>query len=238
MEGEAVRKPIVLMVEDEDDVLALNARHLEELGCEVLSARTLAEARASLWERPPDLVLLDVRMPDGSGCDFCAEIRQVTTAPILYLTCMTEDEHIVHGLNAGGDDYIAKPYRLDVLAARVTAHLRRRGFAALGRIEMPPLVVELISGRATLDGEAISLSPKELQLLAFFMENAGQAFSEEELYAALWDAGSPPHTKTVRTHISRMRKKLRLDDDDSAFELFFTPDGRYLFQKVRFEEEG
>jgi len=225
----------ILMVEDETDVLSLNKRYFEEQGYAVDAARTLGEARAKLWEHPPDLVLLDVMMPDGSGYDFCAEIREITTAPIIYLTCLGSDDHIVKGLMGGGDDYIVKPYSLDVLSARVVAMLRRHSLSGAGRIELPPLVIDLRSGRATLRGEDIALAQKEMQLLAHLASHAGQAFSAEQLYRAVWDEPVGVYQNTVRMHISNLKKKLKLDDG-SPFELAMTSDRRYMLSKVIFQE--
>lgn len=228
-----MKKVRILLIEDETDILALNARHLAAQGYEALTAKTLAEARSVVWETPPDLIVLDVQLPDGSGFDFCAEIRKITTAPIIYLTCMTGDDNEIKGLTSGGDDYITKPYSLDVLSARIMTMLRRSGFGAVGRIELPPLFIDLQLGRATLSGEELNLSPKELYLLAFFAGNAGRAFSSQELYETIWgDAGGTP-VNTVKMHISNIRHKLKLDDS-SAFELSLTPDKKYRFQKVSF----
>ncbi|MCL2748159.1 MAG: response regulator transcription factor [Oscillospiraceae bacterium] len=226
-------RPRILMVEDEADVLSLNKQHLLEQGYEVDAARTLGEARAIVWERPPDLVLLDVMLPDGSGYDFCAEVRRITTAPIIYLTSMGGDENVVKGFMGGGDDYIVKPYSLDVLSMRVMAQLRRQGLSGAGRIELPPLAIDLYAGRATLGGEEIPLAPKELQLLAHLVSNAGQGFSAEELYRAVWDEPMGFYANTVRKHISSLKKKLKLDDG-SPFELRLTGDRRYVFIKVMF----
>ena len=229
-----MRKPVILMVEDDTDVLSLNKRHFEEQGFEVDAARTLGEARAKLWERPPDLVLLDVLMPDGSGYDFCAEIRKLTSTPIVYLTCMGSDDNIVKGLMGGGDDYIVKPYRLDVLSARVVAMLRRQGLSGAGRIELPPLTIDLRIGKVTLDGVEIPLAQKEIQLLAFLASNIGQAFSAEQLYNSVWDEQVGVFQNTVRMHISNIKKKLKLDDG-SPFELALTSDRRYMFSRVIFQ---
>ena len=228
-----MRSPRILMVEDETDVLSLNKRHFEEQGYEVETAKTLGEARILLWERPPDLVLLDVMLPDGTGFDFCAELRRVTAAPILFLTCMGGNEDIVKGLLSGGDDYMVKPYNLDVLSARVVALLRRQGLFGAGRIELPPLVIDLRSGRAALFGEDIPLSPKELYLLAHLVSHAGQELSAEQLYRAVWGEPAGVYKNTVKTHIANLRKKLRLDDG-SPFELCTTSSRKYLFLKVLF----
>lgn len=232
-----MRKPRILMIEDETDVLALNRKHLEPQGYEIHCAKTLEEARACLYEYPPDLILLDVLMPDGSGYDFCAEVRKNTTAPILYLTCMGRDEDAVRGLLAGGDDYIAKPYSLDVLSVRVIAALRRSGFVSAGRIEKPPLVIDLLSGRVTLDGVEISLTQKEMQLLGFLACHAGREFSPAEIYAAVWGEGGAASSDahTVRSYISKLRKKIRAGK--GHFDILLTPGKGYLFMRTGFEAE-
>jgi len=107
-----MRKPRILIVEDETDVLKANRLFLEAEGYEVTCAINLKEARNVLWERPPDLILLDVLLPDGSGYDFCGEVRGRTSASIIFLTCMNSNEQIVDGFTRGADDYITKPYSM------------------------------------------------------------------------------------------------------------------------------
>ncbi|ADY55423.1 two component transcriptional regulator, winged helix family [Syntrophobotulus glycolicus DSM 8271] len=212
-----MKKTRILLVEDETDVLQVNRAFLEEQGYEVCCAETLREARNCLWESPPDLVLLDVLLPDGSGYDFCREIREISLVPVIFLTCMGGDGHIVTGLDRGGDDYIIKPYSFSVLQARVAAQLRRRG-TVTGEISLPPLQINLTSGLVRLNGETIDLTRKEFLLLLYLVENRGQELSQAGIYEAVWSA--PPETmgNTVRMHVSRLRQKLRLDEG-SAFEL-------------------
>lgn len=215
----------ILLVEDETSVLWLNCKHLEEAGYRVLCARTIKEARAAVWERPPDLVILDVLLPDGSGYDFCKEFRTVSTAPVLFLTCMSQDRDVIRGLGSGGDDYMAKPYSIEVLLARVAAILRRNGLRG-GVIELPPLSIDLQTGRVVLNGRTIPLSPKETQLLAFLVANAGREFSAPELYHAVWGEDGGVSVGTVKSHISKLRAKLQLDEN-SPFELSLTPEKKY-----------
>lgn len=231
-----MRSARILVVEDETDVLSLNMEYLRGQGYEVLGAETLAKARALFWEYPPDLILLDVQMPDGSGFDFCTELRDTSTAPVIFLTSMGLDENIVHGIARGGDDYMVKPYSLEVLSARVMAQLRRNNFANSGKIEIPPLTINLQRGRVFLRGEEIYLSQKELQLLAYLASNAGREFSAGELYRAVWGEDPVSSSGAVKTHISNLRKKMRLDES-SPFEINFTPNKKYVFLKVRFEAE-
>jgi len=228
------RRPLILVVEDEPELLEVVARHLDQHGFEVLRAGTIAEARAAVWERQPDLLLLDVLLPDGSGYDLCTELRRSMSAPIIYLTALAQDRAVVRGLSAGGDDYIAKPFSLDVLTARINAQLRRHGLSAAMRIDLPPLHLDFVTGKVTLGEDDIDLSKREMQLLAYLAANTGQGFTQEELLERVWDDHSGLPTNTVRQHVSTLRRKLGLDEA-SAFELVLTPDRRYVFQQVRFE---
>jgi DNA-binding response OmpR family regulator len=224
----------ILLVEDDTDVLALNQSHLEGQNYEILGAKTLNEARNLLWEYPPDMVVLDVQMPDGSGFDFCEELRRISSAPVLFLTSMDGNENIVRGLLQGGDDYLTKPYSLDVMSARVHALLRRAGFGNAGRLELPPLIVDFLSGKAELQGEVIDLPQKQLQLLGFLASHAGLEFSAEQLYEIVWGGHSDGAAATVKTHITRLRHSLGMDGA-SPFELRATRNRGYMFIRTFFE---
>jgi DNA-binding response OmpR family regulator len=214
-----------------------NRRHLAGQGFDVCCAATLAEAMALLRKKPPDLIVLDVQMPDGSGYDFCEEIRPLTSAPIIFLTSMDKNENIIHGLTGGGDDYITKPFDLNVLSARVVAQLRRAGLRGAGRVEVPPLTIDLQSGQAFLNGEFIPLAQKELQLLAFFASRAGREFAIGEIYEAVWGADAIGAVNTVRKHVSSLRKKLNMDSEDAAFEICCTRKQGYVFTQRLDEPE-
>ena len=227
-----MQQPRILMVEDETDILAVNRAYFESQGYAVCCAKTLKEARAAIYENPVDLILLDVLLPDGSGYDFCAEIRSLTTAPVIFLTCMGRDEDTIRGLGLGGDDYVTKPYTLSVLSARIVAALRRRGITGAGRIEKPPLVIDHFTGTITLNGEVISLSQKEMQLLSFLVCHAGQEFTSDQLYNSIWGAGSSPGT--IRTHIANLRKKLMVGSE--FFEIALTSSRGYMFVQTRYAD--
>lgn len=229
----AERTPLILVVEDEEPLLRAVAAHLRGEGFEVAEAGSVARAKQVIWERQPDLLLLDVLLPDGSGYDLCAELRRTSAAPIIFVTAFGADQAVVRGFAAGGDDYVSKPFSLEVLTARVHAQLRRHGLSAALRIDLPPLHLDFVTGKVTLEGAEIELSKRELQLLAYLAANVGQGFTQEQLLAAVWDDHSGVPTNTVRQHVSTVRRKLRLDDS-SAFELVLTPDRRYVFQQVRF----
>lgn len=223
----------LLMVEDEVDVLAINKEFFEGKGYEVVCATTLGQARFYLEEHRPDLVLLDVTMPDGSGFDFCTELRRMTSVPVIFLSCMDNNESVVKGLIQGGDDYVTKPYDLNVLNARVGAQLRRTGFMTAGKIELYPLTIDLLSGEAILDGERIALTQKELQLLGCFALFAGRRLSYSEIYSRAWGGSSPGAAHTIAVHVANLRKKLRADGG-GWFELINSGKEEYIFTKVRY----
>lgn len=223
----------LLMIEDEADVLHINQEYFEAKGYEVVCAKTLNQAGFLLEEHNPDLILLDVMMPDGSGFDFCSRIREKTNAPVIFLTCKSENESVVNGLLQGGDDYVTKPYDLNVLNARVAAQLRRAGVMTAGRIELPSLSIDFLSGEVLLDGEHISLTQKELQLLGCFVIFAGRRLSYDEIYRRAWGGGSPGASRTIAVHVANLRKKLKADEN-GWFELVNSGNEEYIFSKIRY----
>lgn len=228
-----MRKPHILTVEDEQKVSSFNKEYLEGQGYEVSVAETLSNARFLLEEYTPDLILLDVMLPDGLGFDFCAELRQKTSAPIIFLTSRDENESIVKGFMQGGDDYIAKPYDLTILGARVAAQLRRKGIEFAGKLELPPMSIDVLSGIVTLNEKQILLPPKEMQLLCCLALSAGQRVSGEELYRRTWGTEQGDWKNIVSVNISRLRKHLELDHG-SVFEISSTKQMEYVLRKVRF----
>ncbi|HAM44787.1 MAG TPA: DNA-binding response regulator [Propionibacteriaceae bacterium] len=228
------RAPIVLIVEDEVALRHAIARQLSDHGFVAIEAGSVAQAKAAVWEHQPDVVLLDVLLPDGSGYDLCRWLRPVTAAPIIYLTALGQDPAIVRGLESGGDDYITKPFTVEVLIARINAQLRRSAAPRSARIDLPPLQVDFLTGRVTLDGRDIKLSKMELQLLGYLAANIGVGFTQEELLTAVWQVKAVTPTNTVRQTVSALRRKLALDAA-SAFELEYSSGRRYVFRQVRFD---
>ncbi|MDD3504368.1 MAG: response regulator transcription factor, partial [Eubacteriales bacterium] len=221
------------LIEDETDVMDINREYFESQGYVIHCASTLEHARFMLEEFNPDLILLDVMLPDGSGFEFCDEIRQSTNAPVIFLTCRDENDSVVKGLLQGADDYVTKPYDLSVLSARVAAQLRRSGISSAGRIELAPLSIDFLLGEATLCGEKISLTQKEMQLLGCFILFAGRRLTYNEIFRRAWGGSSPGAAHTVAVHVANLRKKLHADDG-GWFELSNSGKGEYIFSKVRY----
>nr|WP_044966239.1 response regulator transcription factor [uncultured Eisenbergiella sp.] len=200
----------VLMVEDNEHVLALNRSVLEREGCTVLPAVSLAGARRTLAEHPNlDIVVLDILLPDGNGLEFIPELRETTPAPVLLLTSKRDYEDMVKGLTGGADDYMTKPYRVEELLARMVALLHRRDAARESALlTRGALTLDTVAQRAFLHGEDILLKPREFAALCYLMQHEGEGISAERLYETVWKLPSNGSVSTARTTVSRLRKKL------------------------------
>ena len=213
-------KPLVLMVEDNADVLRLNGKWLEAAGFAAAGAETLAGARKILESKSPDIVVLDILLPDGNGIEFLPEYRTLCDAPVLFCSSRGEDKDILRGLEAGGDDYIPKPYNVEILVARVKAMWRKEQLnreklrLALAEktperiIERGPLKLDILAGRAYMNGEDAGMKPKEFALLLTLVRNEGRELSAKELYETVWNLPAIDDTRTVKTHIWHIRTKL------------------------------
>jgi len=201
----------ILLVEDNLEVLNMNLEALEANGYKVSAAQTVRQAKEALAENVPDLIMLDIMLPDGSGIDLCRKIRGATAAPILFLTSLNENEQVVQGLRAGGDDYITKPYSIEELCARVEAQLRRIRLMrqAFHKTEIGSLRLDMKSGRAYLNGADLLLKPKEFLMFALLIRAEGKYLTTEELYTEVWGMKLNENSLTVRVHISNLRRILK-----------------------------
>lgn len=197
----------ILLVEDNEQIMQGNERMLTRRGYEVVTALTLGEARSALEARMPDLFVLDIMLPDGSGLDFMEELRQYSQTPVLLLTGLTTPEDVVRGLTAGGDDYLPKPYDFGVLLARVEA-LLRRAQQVPERIHKERLCLDVTADVATLDGADLLLSQKEFSLLLIFVQNENRIISAEYLYEKVWKQPMVGNVNALKSALKRLRAKL------------------------------
>ena len=219
-------RPRVLFVEDERSITEPFSRALAREGFDPVVAHTAAEAMARFEEREPDIVLLDISLPDGDGRDICRELRRRSDVPIIMLTARgTETDKIV-GLELGADDYVVKPFSGGEVIARLRANLRRVRPPAAPAASEParpasvtvgPLTVDPGSRRTTLEGAELTLSRKEFDLLAELTAHAGTVVSREDLMSRVWDENWFGSTKTLDVHIRWLRQKL---GDDPASPRF------------------
>lgn len=205
-------KQEILIIEDDKDISEIMAVYLTKNGFDCLQAFDGNEALRMAREAEPALLILDVQLPGQDGINLCQVLRQETDIPILFLSCLGEEHDKIRGLEAGGDDYITKPFSLAELLARVKAALRRSGLPDTNGtrkqvLEFPGLRIDLVQSLAYLDGAALDLTQMEFQLLVRLARNPGWPFTSEQLFSLLWGEKSID-TRTVPVHINRLRKKL------------------------------
>ncbi len=199
----------LLVVDDEQDI-ALMLRDLFTLkGYEVFTALNAGEA-LSLCAREPDLILLDVNMPDMDGFSLCRQIRNFVPCPILFLTARIEDADKLMGFAAGGDDYILKPFSSEELLARVTAHLRREErHREESRVKfMGGMVIDYSQRCLFQNGEPVKLAKKEFDIVELLSMHPTQVFDREHIYESVWGWDSEGDSAVVAEHIRRIRAKL------------------------------
>lgn len=207
----------ILVVDDEAILLDTLRYNLSKAGHQVHTAADGAAALRLAREDPPDLVILDVMLPQMDGFEVCRILRQGSNVPILMLTARDEELDRVLGLELGADDYLTKPFSMRELLARVKAMLRRSELsrpAAMGR-EAPlregVLEVDLDSHRALYRGQPLHLRPKEFDLLVHLMRHRGRAFSRDQLLAQVWGYDYAGDTRTVDVHVRWLREKVEED---------------------------
>jgi two-component system response regulator RegX3 len=209
------QRPTILLVEDERAITEPLSEALEREGFNAAVAGTAGEALEKAGSQEPDLVLLDIGLPDGSGLDVCRELRKQSEVPIIMLTARGSEADRVAGLELGADDYIVKPFSAREVMARVRAVLRRSTPAPAGDggepIKIGDLSLDTAKHEARLAGAPMELSRKEFELLRVLMESAGSVLTREALIDEVWDMNWFGSTKTLDVHISGLRKKL--DDD-------------------------
>lgn len=210
-------KPSILVVEDEAPLLALLRYNLERQGFHVDEATDGQEALLRIAEAKPDLVLLDWMLPAMSGIEVCRQIRRrpaTRDLPVIMVTARTEDQDAVRALDTGADDYIAKPFAVEALMARIRALLRRSStVAAKGSLSYQDLVMDQDAHRVTRGGRALHLGPTEYRLLEFFMSHPRRVFTREQLLDAVWGRDIHVELRTVDVHIRRLRKAINGDSD-------------------------
>ncbi len=219
----------VLIADDEADIRNLIKMSLEENGYNVLTAQNGKEAWDILITNDVDLAILDVMMPVMDGFNLIRRIREHSTLPVIFLTARTDDMDKVLGLGLGADDYIAKPFSIAELVARVGAQLRRNNEYLLPKekagasITYGNLSIDKEKCCAYKDGEPIELSAKEYKLLLHFMEHPERIFTKKQLYHAVWNEEYYFDDNTVMVHISRIRN--RIEDDPQKPEYLKTVRG-------------
>jgi two-component system response regulator RegX3 len=203
----------VLLVEDDHPVTESLRRGLGRYGFEV---DWVTDGRSALAAEPCDLVLLDLGLPDTDGLDVCRELRARGSVPIIVISARAEEIDRVVGLELGADDYVSKPFGMREVIARIRAVLRRAGMVAETDRDRAPaesalsarLVVDRWARRVRRDGQEVTLTPREYDLLAFLSTDPGRLFTREEIMEAVWDTNWFGPTKTLDVHVGSLRRKV------------------------------
>ena len=199
----------ILVADDEKDVVSLLKDYFEMNDYLVITAYSGSEAIEKTAQNP-DIILLDVNLPDGDGLSVCRKIRDNVSCPILFLTARIEDSDKISGFASGGDDYIIKPFSIDELGARVAAHIRRDH-----RIKVKAnvryfgnLTIDYTGKTVTVDGTILDIARKEFQIIELLSLNCGQVFDKERIYEKIWGYDSEGDSAVIAEHIRRIRAKL------------------------------
>jgi DNA-binding response OmpR family regulator len=202
----------LLIVDDEPTILETVENKFRKEGFSTFVADSAEEGMRLFRRIKPDLVILDIMLPQRSGYDFCRAVRRDSQTPIIFLSAKTDDADRIKGLELGADDYVMKPFNLSELAARVKAILRRAtGEPVKEVIERGNLRIDPRSHEAWIDDKPLNLSPKEFALLYFLARNAGQVFSREALLDRVWGRDAFVSARTVDVHIRWLRTRIEKD---------------------------
>ncbi|MHB1161605.1 MAG: response regulator transcription factor [Chloroflexota bacterium] len=208
----------VLVVDDEPRYLRLLRANLESLGYRVVAAADGGSAVQKAEADDPDLVVLDLMLPDLDGYEVCRQIREFSTVPIIMLTARRQQADKVRGLDLGADDYLTKPFDAEELLARVRAQLRRSSFRQQRNLQPPfalgDLAIDFAQHRVSIRGKEVALSPTEYRLLFHLATNAGRVLVQEELLRLTWGADYVDEPDVLRVYVRRLRQKV--EDDPSS----------------------
>lgn len=226
-------KQRVLVVDDEPAILELVSFNLKKEGYDVITAADGKSALEVFAAEKPDLVVLDLMIPEPDGYEVCKLIRAQSAVPVIMLTARGEEQDRVRGLDLGADDYVVKPFSPRELLARVRAVLRRSPVAQeTDRLVAGDLVIDSERHQVTIAGELVELTPKEFDLLKMLAENAGRALERDFLLEKVWGYAFAGATRTLDVHIRRLRQKI--DDDPQNPRYIETVHG----VGYRFREQG
>ena len=203
-------KKQILIIDDDEDLSFIISDMLEDYGYDVTCAKDSDKAFALLADNTYHLILLDINLPDTTGFELCKELRQVSTLPVIFASARTSETDRITGFDIGGDDYLPKPYSMKELLSRVNALIRRTyGFSKEEQIlSFGDITVNITARTVTKNGEAVSLSLREFDLLAYLCEHKNTAIAKEELLAEVWGAFSMVEPSTLTVHIRWLREKL------------------------------
>ncbi|MEF9674891.1 two-component system response regulator KdpE [Pectobacterium aroidearum] len=203
----------ILIVEDEKEIRRFVRQALEGEGCRVFDAETMQRGLLEAATRKPDLIILDLGLPDGDGIDYIRDLRQWSSLPVIVLSARTDEQDKIDALDAGADDYLTKPFGIGELLARLRVALRRHS----NTLQETPLVsfgaitVDLLNRQVNRDGQELHLTPIEFRLLATLLANPGKVLTQRQLLAQVWGPNAVEHSHYLRIYMGHLRQKLESD---------------------------
>lgn len=201
----------ILIVEDDNTIAGKIKSHLEKWAYDVYIAENFSDILKEVSDFSPDLILLDITLPYYNGFYWCTEIRKLFKIPIIFISSANDNMNIVMAMDMGGDDFIAKPFDLTVLTAKVGAIIRR-SYSYAGQvnvIEKDGAILNLLDGTLSYNGKKAEFSKNEFQILALLMENEGSVVSRDAIMMNLWDSDNFIDDNTLTVNVTRIRKKLK-----------------------------
>ena len=224
--------PKVLLIEDEKQIRRFVRAALEDEDCQVIEAETMAQGLIEAGSRKPDLLVLDLGLPDGNGVDLIRDLRGWSDVPILILSARSQENDKIDALDAGADDYLTKPFAVGELRARVRALLRRsyrNSEAATPVIEFGDVAVDLSRRLVSRGGETVHLTPLEYRLLATLLGHPGRVLTQRNLLREIWGPSYVESSHYLRVYVGHLRQKLEVDPTQPQHFLTETGVG-YRFQ--------
>ena len=206
-----MKKPVVLVVDDEPQILRVMRASLPIRGYEVLTASSGEEALDQLSKQVPDLVILDLAMPEMSGLEVCRRVREFSTVPIIILSAKGSESDKVAALDLGADDYVTKPFGMDELLARARAVLRRLSSTNDRVLTVGDVTIDIDEHRVVVGGKEIRLTPKEFDVFKYLVNNAGKVVTHRALLQTVWGWESTDQTEYLRVFINQLRRKIEMD---------------------------
>lgn len=203
----------ILIVEDEKEIRRFVRQALEGEGCRVFEAETMQRGLLEAATRKPDLIILDLGLPDGDGINYIRDLRQWSSLPVIVLSARTDEQDKINALDAGADDYLTKPFGIGELLARLRVALRRHSNTQQETplVSFGAITVDLLNRQVNRDGEELHLTPIEFRLLATLLANPGKVLTQRQLLTQVWGPNAVEHSHYLRIYMGHLRQKLESD---------------------------
>jgi DNA-binding response OmpR family regulator len=241
MPADSLTGKTVLLIDDDVDFLRLTSLIFKGSGARTVTARDGLEGMGKLFTQRPDLIILDVMLPGIDGFQVCQRIRQYSQTPLIMLTALDHDDHMLKGLEAGADDFLSKPINREILLARARAAVRRsnhnNGYQEIVSYNDGYLEIDIEKHRVLVEGEQVKLTPVEFRLLAYLASNAGRVLPFEQILDNVWGGEYKGNDDYVHVYVSHLRSKIEPDQKKPRYILSIHGVG-YIFEKQDFVENN